>query len=264
MTTHQPQQDAEKLHVIIVDDEPHVRRRILLLLQDTRAIDVIGECANGVEAVTSIAELRPDIVFLDIQMPGLDGFDVLRSLPPELIPVIVFVTAFDRYAIKAFEVNAVDYVLKPIDRERFGVAVGRAIDRAKQQRKDRSPESNRVRQFLHDYQQPCQRLLVKVRGSHHVLNVPEINWIEAADKYVRLHTDSESFLCRQTMNEMETKLVQSGFVRIHRSTLVNLRSIKEVKPNLHGDYKIVLNGGAVLALSRSYKPGFDSQFEVGL
>ncbi len=249
--------------VILVDDEEHVRLRIRSLLQDRKRIEIVAEATDGIQAVEAINRHRPDIVFLDIQMPGLNGFDVVHSFSNDTNPVVVFVTAFDEYAVKAFEVSAVDYVLKPIDKNRFSLAVDRAEQKVIEQGKRKQPTFNdKMTGQKINAIQPCRRLLVKSGSSQEVLSVKDILWIEAANKYVRLHTTDSTYILRKTMKQMEKLLGDSGFIRIHRSTIVNFETIKEIKSATHGDSEIVLQDNTKLILSRSYRTNFHSRFEA--
>ena len=258
------------ISVLIVDDEAHARNRVRQLLSTHESVSVVGEAKDGFEAVDLVQKLQPDVVFLDVQMPGRDGFDVLKQLHDSM-PAIVFVTAFDEYAIKAFEFNAIDYVLKPIDRQRFDEALGRAIERIQFQRDingesqsqlaDADPVSIAPDAGLIDGPTSNnQRLLVKTQGVYRIVEVCNILWIEAADKYVHLHTPDQMFTCRHTMRELESKLNSNMFVRVHRSSIVNIDAIAEIQPHFHGDFKIVLNNQTVLTLSRSYRQAFESKF----
>ena len=258
-------ENEKQFEVLVIDDEALVRTQLLELLKSFSTLKIIGECSNGIEAVEAIALRRPDLIFLDIEMPVLGGFDVLHALDPAEIPVVVFVTAYDQHAVRAFDVNAVDYVLKPIDEVRLALAVKRAL-----QRIDKRQSTTGVEHAVNPAEAsamlpvPCQRILVKNKGSYHVLKTSKITWIEAADKYVRLHVGSETYLLRFTMNEIAAKLDQNEFVRIHRSVTVNLNAIKAVEPHFHGDYKIILHDDTALPLGRSYKTAFSAKFELGL
>ena len=253
------QQASCSVKSIVVDDECHVRRRIIDLLSQHSDVELVGECSNGVEAVEMISERRPDLVFLDIQMPKLDGFDVLHSLKSDLTPVVVFVTAFDQHAIKAFDVNAVDYLLKPIDEQRFATAISRSVQRIRGL-KTGSAESNTSPNLPVG---PCRRLLVRKQDRHIVVNVQEIDWVEAANKHVRLHTESETHICRMTMRDLEQKLDRHEFVRIHRSIIVRLNAVTELQPHFHGDYRVLIHDGTALPLARSYKEAFLQRFQSG-
>jgi two-component system, LytTR family, response regulator len=244
------------IRTLIVDDEPLARSRLRALLEREEDITVVGECGDGNEAVAAIRELQPDLLFLDVQMPALDGFGVLEAVGGDRVPAVIFVTAYDKYAIQAFEVHALDYLLKPFDRERFHLALERA--RAQLQREETVAASERLLALLEDAQaqaakKPLQRLVIKSGGRVFFLRVEEIDWIEAAGNYVRLHVARETHLLRETMNALETRLDPEQFVRIHRSTIVHLDRIQELQPWFHGDYKVILRDGTQLTLSRGYR-----------
>ncbi len=247
------------MRTLLVDDEPLARQRLRTLLQRESDVDVVAECGDGEQAVAAIAEHRPDLVFLDVQMPLLDGFDVLESLEPEERPVVVFVTAYDQYALRAFEVHALDYLLKPFDRDRFQKTMQRV--RAELQRGNRGADP-RLTSLLEEVKtrKPAERLLIKSSGRVYFLRVEDIDWIEAAGNYARLHAGSEMHLLRETMNGLETRLDAQKFLRIHRSTIVNIERIKELHPWFHGDYQVVLHDGTELTLSRSYRPKLQELF----
>jgi two-component system LytT family response regulator len=239
---------------LIVDDEPLARTRIRSLLEKEPDLTVIGECGDGQQAVAMVNELQPDLLFLDVQMPALDGFGVLEALGVERMPAVIFVTAYDRYAIRAFDVHALDYLLKPFDRERFQRALGRA--RAQLQRDEKLAASEKLLALIEDVQaqrKPLQRLVIKSAGRVFFLRLEEIDWIEAAGNYLKLHVGSETHLLRETMNALEGRLNAEQFVRIHRSTIVNLDRIQELQPWFHGDYRVVLRDGTQLTLSRGYR-----------
>ncbi len=232
--------------------EPPCENDCARLLEADPVIATVGECGDGRQAVTDVQELRPDLVFLDVQMPVLNGFGVLQALETTTLPVVIFVTAHDRYAVKAFEVHALDYLLKPFDRSRFGVA----LERAKAQIRQGSAAALNVRlqemlQTTPGRRQGAERLMVKSSGRISFVRIEDIDWIEAAGNYVRLHVGKEDHLLRETLTALEKKLDPARFVRIHRSTIVNLDRIRELQPAFHGDYIIVLKDGAELALSRS-------------
>ncbi len=240
---------SDALRILVVDDEALARERIVTLLGDRAGIEVLGECADGLEAVEQIAKRKPDLVFLDVQMPGLDGFEVLAALASndaEPLPVPVFVTAYDEYALKAFEVNAVDYLLKPIDSERFEEALARAT------RMVQGGDRSRVLGAL-DRRPTRARRLVGRRGSGFVV-VPhdEIERNEAAGNYLRVFSSDGEALVRCTMKAMEARLDPAHFLRIHRSTLVHLAHARSVTPTGHGEFEVVLTSGKRLKCSRAY------------
>ena len=253
---------SAKIKTLIVDDEPLARERLRKMLAAETEIELLGECADGRAAVEAIQEKSPDLVFLDVQMPELDGFGVLEALAGGPMPVVVFVTAHDKFALKAFEVHAVDYLLKPFDRERFQTALRRALDRLKQ---SQGGEINqRLSALLADLKPEVKlpgRMAVKVGGRVIFIKLEEIDWLEAADNYVNLHIGAEAHLLRETMAAMEAKLPEEKFLRISRSTIVNIDRIKELQPMFHGEYVVVLRSGAKLTLSRGYR---DKLQQLGL
>jgi two-component system LytT family response regulator len=243
-----------KIRTLIVDDEPLGRERIRTLLGNDEEIEVVGECADGKQAVAAIERAGPDLVYLDVQMPEMDGFAVLDAIAGEHMPVIIFVTAYDRYAVKAFEVHALDYLLKSFDRERFHAALRRAKEEIA--RSQEGLWNERLRGLLEDLQsrqKRLTRLVVRSAGRIFFLRVEEIDWLEAADNYVRIHVGRESHLVRETLQSLEDRLDPSRFLRIHRSTLVNLDRIRELHPLFHGDYVVKLVDGTELSLSRNYR-----------
>jgi two-component system LytT family response regulator len=242
------------IRALIVDDEPLARERIRMLLEDEPGVEVVSESTNGTEALRAIQKLAPDLVFLDIQMPELTGFEVLDRLDPARMPVIIFVTAYDQYALKAFEVCALDYLLKPFDRERFTRALARA--RAELDRRKAGQVNEQVLKLLSELQhgkKHLEKLIIREGGRVFFLRADEIDWIEAAGNYVRLHAGKEEYLYRETMIKLETHLNPDHFARIHRSTIVNIERIKELQPWFRGDYMIVLRDNQKLTLSRTYR-----------
>jgi two-component system LytT family response regulator len=241
----------EKIRVLIVDDEPLAREGIRMRLAQEPDIEVIGECSNGRRAVTVIERDSPDLVFLDIQMPRLDGFGVIAAIGARRMPQVIFVTAYDEHALRAFEVHALDYLLKPIDGARFLEALARARSRIR---------GNELQEQLHALlasikfeEKYLTRLSIKTGGRILFLSAEEIDWIEAADNYVLVHAGSDSHLLHTTMNSLEERLDPGAFLRIHRSTIVNLQRIKEMHPMFHGEYRIILKDGTELASGRSYR-----------
>ena len=242
-----------KLRALIVDDEAVARRRIRRLLATDPEIFVIGECGDGDAAVDTIAREHPDLVFLDIQMPERDGFAVVEALDPAALPAIVFVTAFDRYALRAFDVHAIDYLLKPFTPERFRTAVQRAKERIQ----GRSLDSGLVSlaQALRDRPRYASRVPVKTGGKIVLLDLAAVDWIEAADNYVRLHVGTREYLHRETLAALEKQLDPERFARVHRSTIVQLDRIVELHPASHGDMDVVLRSGTIVSLSRTFRDG---------
>ena len=243
-----------KIQVLIVDDERLARQRLRQLLEDRAELEIIGECADGKEAVETIRKHRPDLVFLDVQMPELDGFGVLEALQGERLPAVVFVTAHDRFALKAFEVHAIDYLLKPFDRERFETALQRALERIKHHQTGQlSQHLTALLAEVKGEPKHLERLAVKSSGRVVFLKTDDIDWIEAADNYVSLHVGAETHLHRETMSSLAEQLSPKKFLRISRSTIVNVERIKELQPLFHGDYVVILRNGTKLNLSRNYR-----------
>jgi two-component system, LytTR family, response regulator len=243
-----------KLRALIVDDERVARQRIRRLLASTGSdIAVIGECADGVTAVETIGRERPDLAFLDVQMPELDGFGVVSALDPDSLPAIIFVTAFDKYALRAFDVHAIDYLLKPFTAERFRTAVLRARNRIQERTLDNGLAS--LAQTLRERPRYLTRVSVKTAGKIVLVDVATVDWIEAADNYVRLHVGTREYLHRETLAGLEEQLDPERFVRIHRSALVQIDRIAELHPASHGDMDVVLRSGKTLMLSRTWVEG---------
>jgi len=243
-----------KIRTLIVDDEPLARERLRRLLEGEPEIEIVGECADGREAVAAIQKQPPDLMFLDIQMPELDGFGVLQATNTQHVPVIVFVTAHDKFALRAFEVHAVDYLLKPFDRERFQTALRRALERVRN--RDSQALQQRQAALLADLKIPPKspdRLAVKSAGRVVFVKLSDIDWIEAAHNYVELHAGKESHLLRETLNAIEARLSPEKFVRISRSAIVNIERVKELQPLFHGEYTVTLQNGTRVTLSRRYR-----------
>jgi two-component system, LytTR family, response regulator len=253
----QPVTDGSTVRVVIADDEPLVRRGLRTFIGAEPGLTIVGEARNGPDAVDLIRSARPDLVFLDVQMPELDGFGVLDALDGEPLPAVVFVTAYDEYAIRAFDVHAVDYLLKPFDDERFRVALRRVRSRLgmhRQQSLDERLEA--VLAELRAREQYADRLLVKNEGRVTVVQVDDVDWIEAADNYVRVHTSRGRYLMREPIKVLERKLNPRQFARVHRSAIVNLARVRELQPLFGGEYAIILSTGAKLTLSRGYRDAF--------
>ena len=243
-----------KVQCLIVDDEPLARERLRQLLQQEADIEIAGECADGRQAVEMIKNQSPDLVFLDVQMPELDGFGVLEQIQGEHMPAIIFVTAHDRFALRAFEVHAVDYLLKPFDRDRFQTALRRALGHIQQAQSGEL--SQRLTALLAEVKPAAkhlERLSIKSSGRVIFLKTDDIDWIEAADNYVSLHVGAETHLHRETMSALAEQLSTSKFLRISRSTIVNVDRIKELQPLFHGEYVVILRNGTKLTLSRNYR-----------
>jgi two-component system LytT family response regulator len=258
------------LRIMIVDDESHARERLQRLLAAMDEVEVVGECANGEQAVADNARLRPDLMLLDVQMPAMNGFGVIRNIPTGELPLIVFVTAFDGYAIEAFDVHAVDYILKPVESPRLWEAIERARTRleheslARHQRAvaDVAARTDLEPARLHDDESTSpaptgvapDRFLLRDGGKLHPVKADEILWIEAHGNYARLNLpDGKTYTVRSTMGALEARLDGSRFARVHRSAIVNLDAVQELQPWFGGDYVVILKNGARLRASRSYK-----------
>ena len=271
------------IRTVLVDDEPLAREGLRVRLGREEDIDIIGEASDGPSAVDAIVELRPDLVFLDVQIPGFDGFDVVSRIASTHLPTIVFVTAYDRYALRAFEVHALDYLLKPIAHRRFQEALRRARYELTRRDQDDLPSrddaegardadtltavADRLRRLLDDREAaggslatpstngPRYAVRFTVRdGERYVLvRVNDVDWAEASANYVRLHVASRTFQMRTTMSELERQLDPGQFTRIHRSAIVNLDRIREIRPEWHGEYEVALTTGVTLRLSRGYR-----------
>jgi two-component system, LytTR family, response regulator len=243
-----------KIRMLIADDEPAARERIMMLVEGDPDIEIVGQCADGREAVSAIQKLSPDLLFLDIQMPELDGFKVLKKIPADKMPVVVFVTAYDKYALNAFEVHAVDYLLKPFNRQRFNMALKRAKSQLQiNQVEGVDPQLLALLRDLNAQKNYLERLVVKSAGYIFFLKVEEIDWIEAEDNYARLHVGGEQHLIRETMSALEAKLDPKRFLRIQRSIIINIERIKKMHPLFRGEYTVILNDGTRLTSSRSYR-----------
>jgi two-component system LytT family response regulator len=240
---------AGKIHALVVDDEALARSNVTVLLRPDPEIEIIQECGSGAEAITEIRNSKPDLVFLDVQMPECDGFDVLEMLGRDLPPAVVFVTAYDHYALRAFETGALDYLLKPFDNARFQCALVRAKE------KIANRESNLIENKLLNSGSPKPVERIAIRGSGQVvfLKPAEIDWVEAADYYSCLHVGPKRHLLRRSIADLEQDLDPSIFCRIHRSTIVNLERVRSLKLNEAGEYGVRLDTGTTLRLSRSYR-----------
>ena len=249
------------IRVVIADDEPLARRRIHTLLSAQADVEVVAECRDGREAAGAVEKLHPDLLFLDIEMPELDGLTVVESIAAEQMPLVIFVTAYDQYAVKAFEANALDYLLKPFDTERFLKSLNRA--RANLQRRA-SDYPKRIASVLTGLVQPAHgnRMVVKSGGRIVFVEADEVDWIEAAANYVRIHAGSQAYLLRETMSAMEAKLDPSRYIRIHRSIIVNVQKIRELQPCNNGEYIAVLRTGKNLSVSRSYRDRLQSMLQI--
>src|ERR1700720_3291653 len=264
----QPQPLDAMVRTVIADDERLARQKLLILLGPERQLQVVAECSDGKQTVAAIRSFRPDLVFLDIQMPDLNGFQVLEEIPVNEMPVIIFTSAYDQYALRAFEANALDYLLKPFDQERLHHAVERA---RLELRRSRDREITRrilgllsqVRSDKELAPNPNSRLVIKANGRVVFLDLDSIDWVEAAANYVRLNVGKESYLFRETISRISERLDANHFVRIHRSTIVNVRKIKELIPVNSGEYVVVLKSGRELSCSRGYRAGLQGIVERG-
>jgi two-component system, LytTR family, response regulator len=230
-----------KIRTLVVDDEPVARARVLALLRDEADIEVVGECSTGQQAKSAIEEMAPDLVFLDVQMPQMNGLDLARTLTRDKAPAVVFVTAYDEYALSAFEVHALDYLLKPFSTERFKSALMHARQQLARRKSTGRPPSGR------------DRLVIKSSGRIYFVRTSEIEWCEAAGNYVRVHIGQQSHLVRGTMASLEAQLDPDQFVRIHRSTIVNVDRIQELRSSFNGEYIVLLRDATRLTLSRGYR-----------
>lgn len=244
-----------KYSVLVVDDEKHARTRILKYLNQDSEITIAGECANGKEAIKFIKAHSPQIVFLDIQMPGIDGLGVVEAIGTDNMPAVIFVTAYDQYAVNAFKVNALDYVLKPVAEERLSEALKRAKDNL--QKNDLGSLNTRLMALLNQMNSDTggylDRLTIKSSDHIYFVKIDEIDWIEADDNYVRIHTSDKAHLLRETMKNLEKTLDPSVFLRIHRSTIVNMDRIKEIQQWFNNEYVVILKSGKELPMSRGYR-----------
>jgi len=256
-----------KIRALVVDDEPMARDRVLSLLQHEDDVEVVGECGDGTQAVSAIHNQAPDLVFLDVQMPGHNGFEVIEAVGADRMPTVIFVTAYDEYALKAFEVHALDYLLKPFGRDRFQQTLQHA--RAILERRRAGDLGRRLLALVNDIKtEPgptrLDRLVVKSGGRVFFLRTDQIDWIEAAGNYVRLHVGPTSHLLRETMNAIEGRLDPEKFFRIHRSRIVNMERIQEMQPWLNGEYAVVLRTGTRLTLSRGYREKLQERLGRGV
>ena len=236
-----------KIRVLIVDDEPLARSNLVVLLRDDPEIGIVGECGSGAEALGEIRAVNPDLLFLDVQMPECDGFDVLELLGSDLPPAIVFVTAYDHYALRAFEAGALDYLLKPFDNARFELALSRAKEKIRLGR---------------DRTQRLERVAVKNAGELCFVKISDIDWIEAADYYACLHVGPKSHLLRRTLADLEEDLDPNVFCRVHRSSIVNLERVRGLKLRQDGEHEVLLDNGATVRLSRRYRKHLQARLGV--
>ena len=259
------------IRVLLVDDEPPARKRITKLLSEQPGFETVGTCANGKEALAAIQSEEPDLVLLDVQMPEMSGLEVLEALDPDTMPAVIFVTAYDQHALRAFELHAVDYLLKPFDDERFDLALQRA--RARIEGGHLAGLSHRLLALLRSVQegrdepislvdsppqQPTDRLAIRSGDRILIVKVDDIDWIEGAGVYARLHVGTKTHLLRETLTNLAEQLDPERFVRIHRSTIVNRERVRELRSYFHGEYIVLLEDGTQLKLSRTYRDSLES------
>ena len=262
-----------KLRTIIVDDESLARKLILSFLEEIPEIEVLAECANGREAVAAVLELEPDLMFLDISMPGLNGFGVIKKIQPELLPMVIFCTAYERYALDAFDVHAVDYVIKPLDEKRLHLAVKRALLRHQEELhfgENKAPLIGAIdeiaanateRQKTKNDASPAgsvRRITIKDRDSIKLIKVDTIAWVDAAGDYMCVHAEGETHIMRCTMKDLLEELDDAAFKRVHRSTIVNLNCIEQVIPHTKGEYFLQMDNGERIKVSRNYRGAIKS------
>ncbi|HYP16738.1 MAG TPA: LytTR family DNA-binding domain-containing protein [Opitutus sp.] len=241
-----------KLRVLIVDDEPLARDRLRTLLAGHPPVEILGECANGPEAIASISELRPDLVFLDVQMPGCSGLEVVQRIPAAERPAIIFVTAHERFAVDAFAAQAVDYLLKPFGPDRLQLALERAANLLATRRAN--DLGTRLENIIAERTRDTQRLAVRSEGRIVLLKVADIVWAEAANNYCILHlNDAKRLMLRETLSALEVRIGATHFARVNRSALVHIEQIRELQPSTYGDYVVVLRNGERLPLSRNLR-----------
>jgi two-component system LytT family response regulator len=256
----------QRFKVLIVDDERLSRQRLRRLISLEQECEIAGECENGAEALRTLARERPDILFLDVQMPELDGFDVVRAAveqPARPQPLIIFTSAFDEYALRAFEVHAFDYLLKPFDRKRFRECLQRA--RTHLTERAAAPDDRLFALFEHfaNGRRTPDRVAVRTNGRVVFVKVDEIDWIEASDNYVCLHCGKDTHVLRETMSQAESRLDPARFLRVHRSAIVNLDRIRELQPWFRGDYRVILRDGTELTLTKSHREKLESRLLLG-
>ena len=264
-----PQGDTLSLTALVVDDEKLARAGLALRLEALRSVDILEQCENGRAALRAIAAYEPDVVFLDIQMPGISGFDLISQIQGDAMPMLVFVTAFDAFAIDAFQFHAVDYLLKPVEQERLQAAVDRCLER--KAGRTASADKHRLLEMVvslsgksedaikdvlltgHIQEHQIDRLAIKDGSSTSFVSIRDIDWIDAAGDYMCVHVGNQTHIMRTTMKELESRLDASVFQRVHRSTIVNLQRVEKVSSHMNGEYYLTLIGGSTLKMSRSYK-----------
>ncbi len=245
--------ESSLIRVLLVDDEPLAREMLREMLQHDPEVQIVGECTNGREAVAAIRALSPDLLFLDVQMPEVGGFELLETLGAGNMPHVIFVTAYDNYAVRAFEVHALDYLLKPFDRERFDISWKRAKTQIK---REKNGVDQRILALLEDLKagsKYLERLVIKSGGRIYFLETNDIDWIEAEGNYVSVHSGKKAHLLRETISSLEAQLDPKKFLRIHRSSIVRIDRIQELQPWFHGEFRVILQNGTQLTLSRNYR-----------
>jgi two-component system LytT family response regulator len=245
--------DQKKIRTLVVDDEELARDRIQALLAEQPDVEIVGVCSDGPSAVEAIDRTQPDLVFLDVQMPGMDGFEVIDTVDADVMPAVVFVTAHDAHALRAFEIHALDFLLKPFDQTRFEKALDRARGHLNRDRAGGlDPRLVSLLEELHEERKYSERLIVKSGGRVFFVRTEEIDWVEASGNYVKIHTKNDAHLLRESMKNMEGRLDPKTFVRIHRSAIVNIDRIKELEPWFHGVYIVIMRDGTRLTASRVF------------
>jgi len=254
---------AARIKAVIIDDEPLARKRISQLLTKEPNVKIVAECGDGLAAISAINEHQPDLMFLDVQMPEVSGFDVLTALDADSAPAVIFVTAYDQFTIQAFDFSAVDYLLKPFTEDRFRQAVSRARERLRNESKNYSDSSLlRLLDHLKLNNRFLERLIVTHNNRLILVPVGDVEWVETYGNYLKIHTAGKTHLLRETMNNLAARIDPEKFIRIHRSTLVNLDLIEEIQPMFGGQYTVIMRSGAELTLSRNYRKAFLEKFEV--
>jgi len=242
------------IKTILVDDEEHARNRLGYMLNEQKNIEVVATCSNGIEAITEIERLKPDLLFLDIEMPEVNGFDVISNLDLEKPPIVIFVTAFSEYAVKAFEVNALDYVHKPFDKDRLSLAIEKAERQIQNYNEDEVRK--RLEQLLKTAgvkDESLDRFILKSGGSIYIVKTFDVLWIEASGNYINIVTDKKKYLLRSTLTSVKQKLDRTKFYQIHRSTIVNLDYVDRIEEGTYGDYLVIMQNEEKLKMSRNYK-----------
>ena len=254
------------IQVAIADDEPLARERLSSLLEGRERYAIVAECGDGAEALAALTQHDIDLLFLDVQMPGLDGFQILESLDAERVPMIVFVTAFNDYALRAFDVSALDYLLKPFDRERFEKTLARVEERLAG--REKAEMSGELREFLRTLSTTAapahvSRFPVRANGEIYFVRVEDVDWIDAEGNYVALHAAGRRHLVRDTIKSLEDRLDPTKFVRVHRSAIINVDRLRKLQPYFHGEYVITLQDGTTLTSSRTYSDRLRALLERG-